>query len=158
MIFFTRFDRWASVFCLSPAGMARCQAGRTARGPSADQPAMAGGEGIMSSDATGNVSGQGDPAGRPSGPPTRTAPIWPGMEGGRYKPLSDRDVERVHAASLDLLEQVGLSGASDAWRDRVVAAGGRLAETGRLCFPRGLVEDCIARAERNFVVCGRDPK
>ncbi|MGD8465734.1 MAG: hypothetical protein PVI09_17875, partial [Anaerolineae bacterium] len=82
----------------------------------------------MAADTMGKVSGQGDAAGRRAGPPTHTAPIWPGMEGGRYKPLTDRDVERVHAASLDLLEQVGLAGATDAWRDRVVAAGGRLTE------------------------------
>ncbi len=85
-------------------------------------------------------------------------PIWPGMVGGRYKPLTDREVERVHAASLDLLEQVGVADPTDEWRQRVVAAGGWVNDAGRLCFPHGLVEDCIALAGRNFTVCGRDPK
>jgi len=85
-------------------------------------------------------------------------PIWPGMVGGRYKPLTDREVERIHAASLDLLERVGIADATDEWRDRVVSAGGWLDDAGRLCFPRALVEDCIALAGRNFTVCGRDPK
>lgn len=86
------------------------------------------------------------------------SPIWPGMAGGRYKPLTDREVERVHAASLDLLEQVGVADPIDEWRDRVVGAGGWLDDTGRLCFPRGLVEDCIALAGRNFTAFARDPK
>ncbi len=90
--------------------------------------------------------------------PGEHPPIWPGMVGGRYKPLTDHEVERVHAASLDLLEQVGMAGATDAWRERVVAAGGWVNDAGQLCFPRSLVEDCIALAGRNFTVCGRDPK
>ena len=31
--------------------------------------------------------------------------VRPSMEGGRYKPLSDRDVERIHTAALDILEE-----------------------------------------------------
>jgi trimethylamine--corrinoid protein Co-methyltransferase len=79
------------------------------------------------------------------------------MVGGRYKPLTDREVERIHAASLDLLEQVGLADPTDAWRNRVVGAGGWVNEAGRLCFPRSLVEDCVAVAGRSFSVLGRDP-
>ncbi len=93
---------------------------------------------------------------REAGPAQR--PIRPGMEGGRYRPLSDRDLERIHETSLDLLENVGIADAIDDWRDRVVAAGGWMTDEGRLCFPRGLVEDCIAKAGRGFTVFGRDPK
>ena len=93
---------------------------------------------------------------RAEGP--RQAPVWPGMEGGRYKPLTDHEVERIHHASLDLLENIGIADPIDEWRDRVVAAGGRMTETNRLCFPRDLVEDCIAMAGRGFTVFGRDPQ
>ncbi len=93
---------------------------------------------------------------RSRGPAER--PIRPGMEGGRYKPLSDRETEQIHETSLELLEKVGIADPIDAWRDRVVAAGGWMDSEKRLHFPRALVEDCLALAGRNFTACGRDPK
>ena len=50
------------------------------------------------------------------------------MEGGRYRPLSDHEVERIHPTSLDLLQRIGIAEPSAAWRDRVLPAGGRLNE------------------------------
>lgn len=93
---------------------------------------------------------------RVAGP--KQSPIWPGMEGGRFKPLTDHEVERIHHASLDVLENIGIADPIDEWRDRVVAAGGRMTDHNRLCFPRSLVEDCIAMAGRGFTVVGRDPR
>lgn len=92
---------------------------------------------------------------RADGP--RQKPIWPGMEGGRFKPLNDHEVERIHHASLDILENIGIADPTDEWRDRVAAAGGTM-RNNRLCFPRGLVEDCVAMAGRGFSVFGRDPE
>ena len=34
--------------------------------------------------------------------------VRPGMEGGHYKPLSERDVERIHDAALHVLERIGV--------------------------------------------------
>ncbi len=99
---------------------------------------------------------QGRIAARAAGP--TQSPIWPGMESGRYQPLTEAEVRRIHDASLTLLEQVGIADPINSWRDRVVAAGGWMSDTGRLCFPRGLVEDCIAKAGRGFTVYGRDPE
>ncbi|MBT4891168.1 MAG: methyltransferase [Rhodospirillales bacterium] len=75
-----------------------------------------------------------------------------------YKPLRDNDVERIHRGALDLLEQIGLSEASASCIELVCGAGGRLTNEGRLVFPRGLVEDTIAGAGRNFQLHGQDPK
>ena len=38
-------------------------------------------------------------------------PVRPGLAGGRYRPLDDADILRIHRAALDLLEQVGLADA-----------------------------------------------
>ena len=38
---------------------------------------------------------------------TDVRPVNPGMESGRYKVLSDADVQRVHLAALDVLEKPG---------------------------------------------------
>ena len=88
----------------------------------------------------------------------KSAAIRPGLEGGTYRPLSDADVARIHEASLHILENIGIAGPTRAWADRVVAAGGTLTESGRLCFPRSLVEDCIAKAARNFTMFGREER
>ena len=37
-----------------------------------------------------------------------TGAVRPGQAGGFYKPLSDRDIERIHGAALDVLENIGI--------------------------------------------------
>ena len=39
-------------------------------------------------------------------------PVRPGIVGDTYKPLSDSDIEKVHEAVLDVLENIGLSQAT----------------------------------------------
>ena len=90
-------------------------------------------------------------------PPDKMA-VRPGMDGGQYKPLSDRDVARIHEAALDVLERIGLSDAIPSCVELVTGAGGMLRDDGRLCFPRALVEDTLAKAARHFVVHGQDPR
>jgi len=82
-------------------------------------------------------------------------PVWPGVEGGFYKPLSEQDMARIHATVLDLLERVGLSQAIPSMIELVTASGGKLTEDGRLLFPRALIEDVIANARKAFVLHGR---
>ena len=88
---------------------------------------------------------------------TDKAPVWPGVRGGLYRPLSDSDMERFHHAALDVLEKVGLSEASDSMVRRLEQAGGRVSEDGRLLFPRALVEDAIAGFRREIVLHGQRP-
>ncbi len=83
--------------------------------------------------------------------------VLPGMSGGRYKPLSDFDIERIHRAALDVLEQVGLSDAIPSCVECVTAAGGIYTDDGRLLFPRALVEDTLAMAARDIVLHGQAP-
>ena len=81
--------------------------------------------------------------------------VHPGLEGGRYRPLAEADLERIHGAALDVLEQIGLAGAIPSTIELITAAGGRIGEHGRLVRPRALVEDVIARAPRRFPLCGQ---
>ena len=90
--------------------------------------------------------------------PEEKRAVQPGMEGGRYRPLTEPEVQRIHWAALDILEQIGLGAPIASCVELVTAAGGRLSEDGRLLFPRALVEDTIAKAGRRFVIHGRDPK
>jgi trimethylamine--corrinoid protein Co-methyltransferase len=85
-------------------------------------------------------------------------PVNPGMTSGRYKPLTDGEVQRVHLAALDILEQIGLADAIPSCLDLLLPLGCTLDDRGRLRIPRALVEDTLAIAGRNFVLHGQDPR
>ena len=75
-----------------------------------------------------------------------------------YRPLGDADLMRIHRAALDLLERVGMAAPTARVREVALAHGCTLGETGRLLYPRALVEDTLARAASRFTVHGRDPR
>lgn len=85
-------------------------------------------------------------------------PTAEGMTGGLYRPLKDADLERVHRAALEVLENVGMAGATATVTELALAKGCRLDDAGRLLFPAALVEDVIAGACRSFPLFGQDPK
>ncbi|MFK7745411.1 MAG: trimethylamine methyltransferase family protein [Roseobacter sp.] len=84
-------------------------------------------------------------------------PIRPGMEGGQYAPLSAQDVDRIHDAALKALETIGLADAPESGIAYLTQAGAILGDDGRIRFPRALVEDAIARANRSITLAARDP-
>ncbi len=83
--------------------------------------------------------------------------VWPGIEGGLFKPLSDADAHSVHETVLSLLETVGLSQPISSMVKHVQRQGGQLTHDNRLLFPRSLVDDVIASARRDVVLYGRKP-
>jgi trimethylamine--corrinoid protein Co-methyltransferase len=89
--------------------------------------------------------------------PAEKRAVQPGMEGGLYRPLQDRDLERIHRAALDVLEQIGFSDPIPSCIELVTAAGGTLSGNGRLLFPRALVEDTLTKAARRFTLHAQDP-
>jgi trimethylamine--corrinoid protein Co-methyltransferase len=38
-------------------------------------------------------------------------PVWPGLVGGRYQPLTGPEMERIHRTVLDVMEQIGFADA-----------------------------------------------
>ncbi|MGJ8618007.1 MAG: trimethylamine methyltransferase family protein [Sulfitobacter sp.] len=84
-------------------------------------------------------------------------PIRAGMDGGTYKPLTDEGMKRIHTAALDALEQIGLADAPPSGVAYLTGAGAIQGDDGRIRFPRALVEDTIAKANRSVVLHGRDP-
>ncbi len=82
--------------------------------------------------------------------------VWPGVEGGRFKPLAQHEVELVEESVLSLLETLGLSQATPSMIRRVTNAGGSLTGDGRLLFPRALVNAATKDARRGFSLCGQD--
>jgi trimethylamine--corrinoid protein Co-methyltransferase len=90
--------------------------------------------------------------------PENQRPVWPGMEGGRYKPLTESDIIKIHHAALEVLEQIGLADAIPSGIKVMTEAGAKLNDNGRLTFPRALVEDTVSKAARRFVLHGQDPR
>lgn len=88
----------------------------------------------------------------------RPSPLRKGMSGGRYKPLTDDQIHKIHSAALHVLETVGMGDPSDLLIELATANGSWINEKGRLCFPRGLIEDLIAGASKELVLYGRDSK
>lgn len=90
---------------------------------------------------------------RATGPSAR--PIWPGMPGGLYAPLSQADLQKVSDAALTILERTGVGDATPELLDIVLPKGAFVSEHGRLCFPRSLMEDLIAGAASEYFVHAR---
>ena len=85
-------------------------------------------------------------------------PVKAGMVGGSYSPLSRQGEQKIHNAALEALEFIGLADAPQSGIDSMLDAGAVLDDNGRLRFPRSLVEDALASANRNVTLFGRDQK
>ncbi len=90
--------------------------------------------------------------------PENMRPVRPGMEGGAYKPLSDADMDRIHATALRALEEVGFADAPDSGVEILTRAGAVQGDDGRIRIPRALVEDMLAVAARDITLHGQDPR
>ncbi|TNJ46800.1 trimethylamine methyltransferase family protein [Phaeobacter sp. B1627] len=82
--------------------------------------------------------------------------IRPGLTGGSLKVLTEPEILRIHHAALEALERIGLADAPASGVARLTAAGCVLGDDGRLRFPRALVEDMLALANRSVTLCSRD--
>jgi trimethylamine--corrinoid protein Co-methyltransferase len=80
----------------------------------------------------------------------RSAPI-----AGRLAPLDEAGLERIHAASLVILDQIGISDAPRVVVDAITARGGTVGDDGRLRFPEALVTEALAGFRRGFLLYGR---
>jgi trimethylamine--corrinoid protein Co-methyltransferase len=79
------------------------------------------------------------------------------MPGGAYKPLGDRDIERIHDAALHVLETLGIGDPIPEILEYALPKGCTLGDDGRLRFPRSLVEDMIAISAKEYVLHAPDP-
>ncbi|MFW2382111.1 MAG: trimethylamine methyltransferase family protein [Acidimicrobiales bacterium] len=78
--------------------------------------------------------------------------VWPGIEGGKFKPLTDKECGEVFEAALTMLEDIGMGQATPEFIDIVTAAGGHMDEHDRLHFPRDLVRRCMDSAAKEITL------
>lgn len=93
---------------------------------------------------------------RASALPDHLRPVRAGMEGGTLKPLTQEGMERIHQAALQALETIGLADAPPSGVEYLTNAGCILGDDGRIRFPRALVEDTLAKANRSITLHSRD--
>jgi trimethylamine--corrinoid protein Co-methyltransferase len=79
-----------------------------------------------------------------------------GLPGGQYKPLSESDILRIHETALRILEHYGVADATASMRETLLGSGALETAEGRICFPRALVEDTLAKACNGFEIVGID--
>ncbi|MFN8487736.1 MAG: trimethylamine methyltransferase family protein [Caldilineaceae bacterium] len=85
--------------------------------------------------------------------------VQPGMAGGWYKPLSEHDLERIHEASLTVLERTGIEVMPSECRKLFRAAGANVDEAAnRVFIPRQMVEKALKLPPHEVLLCGRNPK
>jgi trimethylamine--corrinoid protein Co-methyltransferase len=80
------------------------------------------------------------------------------MTGGRYRPLTESDENRIHHTILNVLENIGMGDPIPIVKERALERGCFMNEHDRLCFPKALVEDVIASTPKDIQFLGRDPK
>jgi trimethylamine--corrinoid protein Co-methyltransferase len=84
-----------------------------------------------------------------------------GLQGGQYKPLSEKNIQTIHEAALGILERTGFtydSGLDDLLR--LLEGAGITVDraAARIRFPAGVVQDLIRRAPRQVVLYSRNGK
>ena len=88
----------------------------------------------------------------------RATPSGAGVSGGRFAPLSPRDVARIDGAVREILQTIGMAEAPAVVVEHITARGGRLNDDGRLLFSARLIDDALAGLSRNFTLPGRKPE
>jgi trimethylamine--corrinoid protein Co-methyltransferase len=85
--------------------------------------------------------------------------VAPGLSGGQYKPLTQRDIERIHDASLTVLERTGIEVMPSECRELFRAAGARVDDSAnRIFISRQMVEKALTLPPKEVRLCGRAPK
>ncbi|MCB9007602.1 MAG: trimethylamine methyltransferase family protein [Ardenticatenaceae bacterium] len=85
--------------------------------------------------------------------------VSPGASGGWYRPLRQADVVRIHEASLDVLEKIGIEVQPSECRDIWQAAGATIdTSRNRVFIPRSLVQNALNSAQNEVFLAGRNAR
>lgn len=85
-------------------------------------------------------------------------PVRAGIPGGRYKPLTESDIEQIDATVYRILEEVGFADATEHCIETCKSVGANYGDDNRLRFPRKVVEETLEKCMREVTLHGQDPK
>lgn len=81
------------------------------------------------------------------------------MQNLRIEILSRDEIRRIHEASLEVLDSVGIAIADEEARRILANAGCSVCEESKIVkIPSGLIEDALSKCPKSFVLHGRDRK
>ena len=74
-------------------------------------------------------------------------------------PLLDEDLQKIHTATLTVLEETGVTVMHDECVTRLADAGAKIdRKSQNVKIPAHIVEQCLATTCRSFTMAGRDPE
>ena len=85
-------------------------------------------------------------------------PVKPGEIGGRYKPLSDKQVRAIEVNVYRILEEIGFADATPHCIETCVAFGAVMGDDGRLRMPKEVVKKAMGLAQHNLTLHGHSPQ
>ena len=85
-------------------------------------------------------------------------PVKPGEIGGRYKPLSDKQVQAIEVNVYRILEEIGFADATPHCVETCVAFGAVMGDDGRLRMPKEVVKKAMGLAQHSLTLHGQSPK
>ena len=81
------------------------------------------------------------------------------MKTQRFEVLSQAEVERIHAASMEILAEVGIQVNYKTARDIYQQAGAEIdEESNAVKIPEKLIQWAVDQAPEEFVIYGNDPE
>ena len=80
-----------------------------------------------------------------------------GLEGGRYKPLDEDDIARIHDTAMSVFEEVGIQVSSDKALAFFKNAGAQV-DDHIVRLPRDMVMELVRRAPSDITLHGRESK
>ncbi len=90
--------------------------------------------------------------------PENMKPVHPGEQGGRFKPLDEKDLPRIHETALKALETIGLANAIPSCIEACTSIGCTISPEGRLLIPPSVVNECLEKAGRDITLYGSSPE
>lgn len=88
--------------------------------------------------------------------PDELKPVKPGAVGGAYQVLNESQIVAIKEAVFEVLERVGLKGATKSVINHCTRVGAVLGEDNRLRFPRKTVQDALEVANKRVVLSSRN--
>jgi len=84
--------------------------------------------------------------------------MYPALNGGHLKLLKESEVNSIHRASVELLEEVGIKVKSQRAREIFISNGAKLDAEEVIKIPKFMLEEAINTSPSKLILCGREEK
>ncbi len=82
---------------------------------------------------------------------------YKGLEGGQFKPLTDKEIRKIHSASIAILEKIGFEVKEEEALELFIKAGTKV-DGSRVRLSAAFIEDIIDQTPKSIMLAGREEK